>query len=83
MVTEALSGTSTKLVAMIIGIAILVAIFYFNVLTILGISGILKDYGIDLDKITTIQEELTNAIHDFFSRLQEIFDQIIGGNKNG
>lgn len=83
MVTEALSGTSTKLVAMIIGIAILVAIFYFNVLTILGISGILKDYGIDLDKITTIQEELTNAIHDFFSRLQEIFDRIIGGNKNG
>ncbi|MGQ4916043.1 MAG: hypothetical protein ACP6IU_15025 [Candidatus Asgardarchaeia archaeon] len=84
--SEAFTGISTKAVAVVIGIAIFVAIIYLNVLTLLGISGILKEHGIDVTFIQKIQSQVSNAIDDFLKKLQEIWDEIIKaikGEKSG
>lgn len=70
MSLEALSAVSTKWVAVLVGIAIIVAIWYFNILTLLGVGGIMYDKGLTTD---VLQRKLA----DLGKQLQDAFKQFI------
>lgn len=74
MASEAFTAISTKYIALLIGIAIVVAIWYFNILTLLGLGGILYDKGLTTDILQKKLEEFGKQLEDAF---KQFIDSVI------